>query len=151
MISTAQACQNVQNEIPTGTSISSLVSTAQNQWDQQVFSKITTNEQNTTVLQMLYSYMYGMHIIPSNRTGENPLWQSTEPSYDDVFTLWDLFRCGTALMHVLQPQAYSEQIRSLIDIWRHEGWMPDARSSHYSGKSQGGSKYYLAIDTHYVI
>jgi putative alpha-1,2-mannosidase len=49
-------------------------------------------------------------------------------SYDDIFTLWDLFRCSTALVQVLQPMAYEEQIRSLVDIWRHEGWLPDARS-----------------------
>ena len=42
-------------------------------------------------------------------------------------------------MQVLQPTAYEEQIRSLIDIWRHEGYMPDARSSNYNGRTQGGS------------
>lgn len=56
-----------------------------------------------------------------------------------ILTLQDLFRCGTALMHVLQPVAYEEQIRSLIDIWRFEGYMPDARSSNYNGRTQGGS------------
>ncbi|RAL63288.1 hypothetical protein DID88_004364 [Monilinia fructigena] len=72
-------------------------------------------------------------------TGENPGWTSTEPYYQDIFTLWDLFRCGTALFHVLQPTAYEEYIRSLIDIWRHDGYMPDARSSNYNGRTQGGS------------
>lgn len=42
-------------------------------------------------------------------------------------------------MQVLQPTAYEEQIRSLIDIWRHDGYLPDARSSNYNGRSQGGS------------
>jgi putative alpha-1,2-mannosidase len=42
-------------------------------------------------------------------------------------------------MQVLQPDAYEEQIRSLIDIWRNEGYMPDARSSNYNGRTQGGS------------
>ena len=83
--------------------------------------------------------MYGMILLPSNRTGENPLWNSTEPYYDDDFTFWDLHRCSTALMQVLQPVAYEEQIRSLIDTWRHVGWLPDARSSNYNGRTQGGS------------
>ncbi len=34
---------------------------------------------------------------------------------------------------------YEEFIRSLVDIWRHEGFMPDARSSFFSGATQGGS------------
>ena len=42
-------------------------------------------------------------------------------------------------MQVLQPVSYEEQIRSLIDVWRNEGYMPDARSSNYNGRSQGGS------------
>lgn len=42
-------------------------------------------------------------------------------------------------MQVLQPTAYEEQIRSLIDIWRFEGYLPDARSSNYNGRTQGGS------------
>lgn len=42
-------------------------------------------------------------------------------------------------MQVLQPTAYEEQIRSIVDIWRHEGWLPDARSSHFTGRTQGGS------------
>lgn len=42
-------------------------------------------------------------------------------------------------MQVLQPSAYEEQIRSLIDIWRHDGYLPDARSSNYNGRTQGGS------------
>jgi predicted alpha-1,2-mannosidase len=42
-------------------------------------------------------------------------------------------------MHVLQPVSFEEQMRSIIDIWRHEGWLPDARSSDYTGRTQGGS------------
>ncbi|GAB7353635.1 hypothetical protein MBLNU459_g4048t1 [Dothideomycetes sp. NU459] len=138
-ISTAKACQNVKQEVPSGCSLQSLVSASQTRWTEEVFSKVQTTETNTTVLTQLYSYLYGMHLLPSNRTGENPLWVSSEPSYDDIFTYWDLFRCSTALVHVLQPTAYEEQIRSIIDIWRHEGWLPDARSSHYTGRTQGGS------------
>lgn len=30
-------------------------------------------------------------------------------------------------------------IRSLIDIWKYEGFMPDGRSGNYNGLVQGGS------------
>ncbi|KAJ5091962.1 hypothetical protein NUU61_006832 [Penicillium alfredii] len=54
--------------------------------------------------------------------------------------IYDLFRCSTALMQVLQQTAYEEQNRSLIiDIWRFEGYLPDARSSNYNGRTQAGS------------
>jgi len=138
-ISATKACQNVQAEIPTGTTLRSLVSAAQSRWTEEIFQKVQTTDTNQTVLTQLYSYLYGMNLLPSNRTGENPLWQSTEPYYDDFFTLWDLHRCSTSLWQIIQPASYEEIIRSLIDIWRHEGFMPDARSSNYNGKSQGGS------------
>ncbi|KAK6438222.1 hypothetical protein LTR95_005583 [Oleoguttula sp. CCFEE 5521] len=138
-ISTTQACSNVASQIPANTTLTSLVDQAQSRWADDVFSKVTVSETHTTVLTQLYSYLYGMHLLPSNRTGENPLWNSTEPSYDDIFTFWDLFRCSTALVQVLQPQSYEEQLRSIIDIWRHEGWLPDGRSSNFNGRTQGGS------------
>ncbi len=40
---------------------------------------------------------------------------------------------------IFQNVSYGEQIRSVIDIWRNEGYMPDARSSNYNGRRQGGS------------
>ena len=138
-ISSAKACQYAQDEIPVGTSLQGLVDAAKDTWNTGVFSKIQTPSTDTDSLQLLYTSLYGMHIIPSNRTGENPGWSSPEPYYDDIFTYWDLFRCSTSLMQILQPESYEEQIRSIIDIWRHDGWLPDARSSNFNGRSQGGS------------
>lgn len=161
-ISTEKACNNVENEIPHGTDLKTVVEDAKTEWNSKVLSKITTTNTNETSLSLLYTSLYFMHLIPTNQTGENPGWTSTEPYYQDFFTLWvctvlfkpfihrtvlvesdtswqDLFRCSTALMHILQPVAYEEQIRSLIDIWRFEGYLPDARSSNYNGRTQGGS------------
>lgn len=138
-ISREKACQNVNNEIPEDTTFLTAVSNTKSVWNDQVLSRITTTSTNATNLGLLYTSMYFMSLLPTNQTGENPGWTSTEPYYQDTFTLWDLFRCGTALFHVLQPTAYEEFIRSLIDIWRHDGYMPDARSSNYNGRTQGGS------------
>ncbi|KAF2797770.1 glycoside hydrolase family 92 protein [Melanomma pulvis-pyrius CBS 109.77] len=138
-ISTAKACQNVDNEIPLQTSLSSLVTKAKTRWNAEVFSKIQISSTNTADLQLLYSSMLGMFMIPSNLTGENPGWTSAEPYYSDIFTLWDTHRCHTSLFQIVEPVAYEEFVRSLIDIWRHDGYMPDARSSNFNGRVQGGS------------
>ncbi|EON62649.1 hypothetical protein W97_01873 [Coniosporium apollinis CBS 100218] len=138
-ISTAKACQNVNNEIPPGTELPALVSRAVDRWNTDVFSKVATTDTVPSNLQQLYGSLYGMHMLPSNRTGENPGWASDEPYYDDWFTLWDTFRCTTPLVQILQPAAYEEQIRALIDIWRYDGFLPDARSSNFNGRTQGGS------------
>ncbi|KAI0438308.1 glycoside hydrolase family 92 protein [Xylaria telfairii] len=139
-ISSEQACSNVDKEIPVDTTLDTLENNVKAAWSDGVLSKVTTTDTaNTTKLQLLYSSLYHFSLIPTNKTGENPLWSSTEPYYDDIFTFWDIFRSGTPLLHILQPTAYEELLRSLIDIWRFEGFMPDARSSFFNGATQGGS------------
>jgi predicted alpha-1,2-mannosidase len=137
--STQQACRYLDDEIPAGTKLSDLVSAAKTRWNNEVFAKIQTTDTDNATLAQLYTSMYGMHLLPSNRTGDNPKWKSTEPAYDDIFTFWDLFRCTTPLFHILQPTFYEELLRSIIDVWRHEGWLPDGRSSNFNGRTQGGS------------
>ncbi|KAL5415293.1 hypothetical protein PMIN03_002821 [Paraphaeosphaeria minitans] len=112
---------------------------AKSAWNSQILSKIQVEGGSDEDTQLLYSSLLGMFMIPSNKTGENPGWTSSEPYYDDIFTFWDTHRCHTALFHILEPVAYEEFIRSLIDIWRHDGFMPDARSSNFNGRVQGGS------------
>ena len=90
-ISTEQACANVNSQIPHGTTREELTARTKDAWNSQVLSKVTTSDtRSTTDLQLLYSSLYHMSIIPTNKTGENPLWESSEPYYDDIFTLWDL-------------------------------------------------------------
>ncbi len=91
-ISSEQACQNVDGEIPAGTSLDTLRNETRQAWNDQVLSKVTTTDTDTTNLELLYTSLYFMHLIPTNKTGENPKWQSSEPYYDDIFTLWDLVR-----------------------------------------------------------
>ena len=138
-ISNVQACQNLNDEIPAGTTLSSLVQDTKDAWNSEILSTITTTATNATNLELLYTSLYFMNLLPTNQTGENPGWTSTEPYYSDIFTLWDLFRCSTALLQILNPTVYEEHIRSMIDIWRFEGYLPDARSSNYNGRTQGGS------------
>jgi putative alpha-1,2-mannosidase len=138
-ISTAQACGNVNSQIPPETTLVNLTSNAKQVWNEEVLSKVITTETKTSNLQLLYSSMYSMHLLPSNRTRENSLWSSQEPYYDDTFTTWDLFRCTFSLFQIFQPVFHEEYIRSLIDIFRFEGYMPDARSSNFNGAVQGGS------------
>lgn len=138
-ISSEKACGYIDSEIPKTNTLKSVQRATVAAWNNNVFSAVTTKDTNQTKLGLLYSSIYGMFLIPSDRTGENPNFNSTEPYFDDLFTIWDFFRSGTPLLHILQPTTYAKYIRSLIDIWRHEGYMPDARSSNYNGRTQGGS------------
>ncbi|KAK5096204.1 hypothetical protein LTS08_007810 [Lithohypha guttulata] len=140
-ISAEKACMFKDSEVRSW-NVNDTVQATVNEWNQDVLSKIqvpTDSSQNETNLILLYSSLYFMHLMPSDRTGENPLWVSSEPSFDDIYTAWDIFRCTVTLYQLLQPDYYEGMIRSLIDIWRHEGYMPDGRSGNYNGLTQGGS------------
>jgi putative alpha-1,2-mannosidase len=140
-ISLEKACAYKDAELSSW-SIEETMQAAQDEWNRDVFSKIrvdTTEPANKTRLSLLYSSLYFMHLIPSERVGENPLWESDEPYWDDFYTMWDLFRNQVSLWHLIQPTYYESMIRSLIDIFKNEGYLPDGRSGNYNGLVQGGS------------
>lgn len=140
-ISADKACSFKNDEISSW-NVNDTTTAAVQEWNQDVFNKIQVPvdaSQNQTNLVLLYSSLYFMHLMPSDRTGENPLWSNDEPSWDDFYTLWDIFRCTISLYHLIQPTYYTSMIRSLIDIWKWEGYMPDGRSGNYNGLVQGGS------------
>jgi putative alpha-1,2-mannosidase len=88
-ISEEKACRFKDEEIKSW-SIEETVDAAVTEWNRDVFSKIqidTGEGANKDHLAMLYTSLYLMHLIPSDRTGENPLWESEEPYWDDFYTL----------------------------------------------------------------
>ncbi|KAI1678783.1 Alpha-mannosidase [Pyrenophora tritici-repentis] len=140
-ISAEKACAFKDAEVPTW-ELNDTVEKAVSKWNEDIFNTVRVGVgegANTTDLTLLYSSLYFAHLMPSNRTGENPGWVSEEPYYDDFYAIWDTFRCTTSLHHLIQPKAYTEQILALIDIYRHDGFLPDGRSGNYNGLSQGGS------------
>ena len=54
--------------------------------------------------QMFYTALYHTMLMPVDRTGENPLWQSNEPSYDDFYAIWDTFRTSGPLLTLIAPE-----------------------------------------------
>ncbi|KAM5450465.1 hypothetical protein McanMca71_006965 [Microsporum canis] len=147
-ISTEKACQ-FMDEIRSW-DLNDTVNDAKNRWNTEVLSKVTTSDTNTTRLTMLYSALYRSHLLPSNRTGENPHWESTEPYYDDYYAIWDTFRCLNSFYLLTEPQRVAETIRSLIDIWRYERFMPDGRCGNANGRVQGGSNADNILSDAYV-
>jgi putative alpha-1,2-mannosidase len=59
--------------------------------------------------------------------------------YDSFYCMWDSHRSVHPLITLLDPYSQTRMVRSLIDIYRHEGWLPDCRMSLCKGWTQGGS------------
>ena len=51
-------------------------------------------------------------------------------------SIWDLFRSQLPLLTITDPRAVTEMVRSLIDTYRHLGWLPDCRMSLNKGYTQ---------------
>ena len=115
--------------------MNSTVDTAISTWNTDVLNLIQiANTSNATRTKMFYSALYRTHLLPSNRTGEQPYWTPTGDYYDDFYTLWDIFRCLTSLFNLINPDLATGMVTTLIDIYKNEGFMPDGRSSNYNGR-----------------
>jgi predicted alpha-1,2-mannosidase len=147
-VSVEQARQNAVSEIP-GLDFERARAAAQKTWD-EALAPVTIEGATNDQLQQFYTALYHTMLMPTDRTGENPLFSSQEPSYDDFFAIWDTFRSSSPLLTLIAEKRESDIVRSLVDLYRHEGWLPDARSGNFNGRVQGGSDADMTIADGYL-
>ena len=87
---------------------------------------------------MFYTALYHTMLMPVDRTGE---WAPAgdEVYYDDYYALWDTYRTSLPLITILDPDRERDIVNALLTIYRHDGYLPDARSGNSNGRTQGGS------------
>jgi predicted alpha-1,2-mannosidase len=147
-LSAAQAKRNALNEIP-GFDFDQLREEAVTQWD-AALEAIELEGATAEQQQMFYTALYHTMLMPTDRTRENPSWRSKEPYYDDFYAVWDTFRTSGPLLTLIAPERQTDILRALVDIYRHEGWLPDARSGDFTGRTQGGSDADFLLGDAYV-
>lgn len=147
-ISAEQARHNVQQEVP-GWSFEAVHAAAKKLWNAEL-AKLRLGGESDSQRRQLYTAIYHMMLMPTDRTGENPDWKSSEPYYDDYYCIWDTFRTSSPLLTLISPDRQRDIIRSLVDIYRHAGFMPDARSGNDNGRTQGGSNANVVVADAYV-
>ena len=147
-VSTEQARQNVQQEAPEW-SLEKIRQASVDAWN-RALSRIELHGENDSKRIQFYTAIYHTMLMPSDRTGENPLWKSDEPYYDDYYAIWDTFRSSGPLLTLIAPDRQRDLIRSLVDIYRHTGYMPDARSGNDNGRTQGGSNANVVVADAFV-
>ncbi|KAG6119066.1 hypothetical protein E4U13_007993 [Claviceps humidiphila] len=157
-ISMDKACRNAEQEIP-DFDFDKVRAAAEKVWQEKLKPVQVNNVGVSKALQrtfwsglyraLLSPQDYTSRILPTrhNRkvihaltsTDENPLWDSEEPYFDSYYCIWDSFRSTHPLITLVDPDAQALMVRSLIDIFRHEGKLPDCRMSLCKGFTQGGS------------
>jgi len=147
-VSVDEARKNLEAEIP-GFDFESVHAAAVAAWN-KALSTVDIDGETPEQAQIFYTALYHTMLMPADRTGDNPLWQSSEPYYDDYYAIWDIFRTSGPLLTLIAPQRETEIVRALVDLYRHVGWLPDARSGNYNGRTQGGSNAEFLITDAYV-
>ncbi len=141
-ISSLQAKRNIPE-----TNFDTQLSLLRQSWE-KILSRIDiegTEEQK----RMFYTGIYHTCLMPVNRTGENPSWTET-PYYDDYYAIWDTYRTSTPLITLLDEQREVDIVNSLLNIYKREGYLPDARSGNCNGRTQGGSNAEVVIADAFV-
>ncbi|OOQ87272.1 alpha-1,2-mannosidase, putative subfamily [Penicillium brasilianum] len=134
-----QACANAEREQP-DFDFDGTRAAAETAWKKKMDVVSVDAEGVSKDLQTIFwSGSYRSLISPQDYTGENPLWESDEPYYDSYYCIWDSYRSIHPLLTLVDPLSQSLMMRSLLDIYRHEGYLPDCRMSLCKGYTQGGS------------
>ena len=93
---------------------------------------------------MFYTGIYHTMLMPVDKSGENPHFSDT-PYYDDYYAIWDTYRTSMPLLTLIDEDKQRDMIHSLLNIYKHDGYMPDARSGNWNGRTQGGSNVEIVI------
>ena len=113
-----------------------------NAWNAKLSKiEITGTEQQK---RMFYTGIYHTMLMPVDKSGENPHFADT-PYYDDYYAIWDTYRTSMPLLTLIDEDRQRDMVNALLNIYKHDGYMPDARSGNWNGRTQGGSNADIVI------
>jgi predicted alpha-1,2-mannosidase len=148
-ISCAKAKQNIETEI-SHWSFEKTLNETQQRWE-ALLKKIEIDKSTPIDRQrMFYTALYHTMLMPVDRTGENPGWENNTSYYDDFYAIWDTFRSSHPLITLIDPSRQIDIVNALLQIYRRDGYMPDARSGNSNGRTQGGSNAEVLIADAFV-
>ena len=98
---------------------------------------------------LFYTALYHTMQMPVDKSGENPKWTET-PYYDDYYAIWDTYRSSSPLITLIDSDREVDIVNALLNIYKREGYMPDARSGDCNGRTQGGSNAEVVIADAFV-
>jgi predicted alpha-1,2-mannosidase len=149
-VSIKQACNSAEKEI-SDFDFAKTLATAEEAWKVKLgVIEVDDHGVSQDLREVFWSGLYRSFISPQDYTGENPLWKSDEPYYDSYYCIWDSFRAQHPLITIMDPHSQTLMVRSLIDIYRFEGKLPDCRMSLCKGWSQGGSNADVVLADAYI-
>ncbi len=129
-VSIENARRNLEAEQPVG-GFDAIRKQAEAAWNKDL-SKIEveggTDDQKTVFYTALYHALIHPNVF-QDVNGEYPAMETRETLKSDgnrytVFSLWDTYRNVQPLMSLLFPERQRDMIRSMIGMYKENGWMP---------------------------
>ena len=148
-ISALKARENMDNEIPHWDFKKELAETQQ-KWEDLLQRAEVEKEASVEKKTMFYTGLYHTMLMPVDRTGENPLWENDSPYYDDFYAIWDTYRSSSPLITLLDPKREIDIVNAMLQIYKRDGYLPEARSGNSNGRTQGGSNAEVVIADAFV-
>lgn len=108
------------------------------EWN-RALGRITVSGNDGRQAQLFYTSLYHSLVMPRDRSGDNPHWQSDMPHIDDHYCVWDTWRTCYPLLTLIEESFVSKTINSFIDRLNHNGKvMPTFTASMEWDDKQGG-------------
>ncbi len=148
-LSPLKARANIDQEIAHWDFYQTLAETRE-KWE-TIFKRVEVDQDAAPELRaMFYTGLYHTMLMPVDRTGENPFWENHGPYYDDFYAIWDTYRSSSPLITLLTPSRQVDIVNAMLQIYKRDGYMPDARSGNSNGRTQGGSNGEVVIADAFV-
>jgi predicted alpha-1,2-mannosidase len=122
---------------------------ARSEWN-KILKLIDIEGGTTDEKKIFYSAVYRIFMQPNDYTEENPVWQTDKPYFGDYQAIWDTYRVTHPFINLLKPSLGGRMLESLVDIYRNDSYMPDARTNHTTGRTQGGSNCDMLVADAYL-
>jgi predicted alpha-1,2-mannosidase len=146
-LSSGKAQRHAQQEI-VGWDFDGVVGRVRDAWE-SLLSKIEITGTDDHK-KMFYTALYHTMLMPVDKTGDNPRWSSSAAYYDDFYTLWDTFRSSMPLITLIDAQRQADIVNAMLNIYEHDGYLPEGRSGDCNGRTQGGSNAEVVLADAYA-
>lgn len=135
--STDNALRFLQEEV-VGKDLESVKQAARQTWN-STLSAIRVKGGSEEEERLFYTTLYHSFLMPRDRTGDNPGWDSKASHLDDHYCIWDTWRTKYPLMVLLQESFVAKTVDSFIDRFQHNGVCNPTFTSSLDWSSKQGS------------
>ena len=122
-----------------GKNVDIVAQNAKNEWNSTLSKIQIDNNASENDKKLFYTALYHSLVMPRDRTGDNPHWESDQPHIDDHYCVWDTWRTVYPLLTLIEESFVSKTINSFIDRLDHDGKVtPTFTASMEWDSKQGG-------------